>query len=69
MLKNIDYKRNIFGINFFLKLEELENINYYVMIEIGIFIVLWFRCKKFNLNYFIDLDKLIKFKNKKILNL
>ena len=69
LLKNIDYKRNILGINFPLKLEELENINYHVMIETGIPIALWSRCKKSNLNHLIDLDKLIKPKNKKILNL
>ena len=68
-LRKIDRQRNILGINFPLKLEELENINYHVMIETGIPIALWSRCKKSNLNHLIDLDKLIKPKNKKILNL
>lgn len=68
-MKNIDNKKKILGINFFFKIEELENIIYELMIEIGIFIVLWFRCKEFNVNYFIDLDILINFNNENVLNL
>ena len=59
-LKKIDYQRNILGINFPWKLEELANITYDVMIETGIPIALWSRCKESNVNHINDLDELIK---------
>jgi hypothetical protein len=68
-LKNIDCQRNILGINFPFKLEELENISYELMIETGIPIALWSRCKQHNVNHLIDLDTLINPDNENVLNL
>jgi len=68
-LKNVDCQRNILGINFPFKLEELENITYDVMIETGIPIALWSRCKESNVNHLIDLDTLINPDNENVLNL
>ena len=68
-LKNIDCQRNILGINFPFKLEELENISYELMIETGIPIALWSRCKQHNVNHVIDLDTLINPDNENVLNL
>ena len=68
-LKNIDCQRNILGINFPFKLEELENISYELMIETGIPIALWSRCKQYNVNHLIDLDTLINPNNENVLNL
>ena len=68
-LKNIDNKKNILGINFPFKIEELENITYELMIETGIPIALWSRCKESNVNHLIDLDTLINPNNENVLNL
>lgn len=68
-LKNIDNKKKILGINFPFKIEELENITYELMIETGIPIALWSRCKESNVNHLIDLDTLINPNNENVLNL
>jgi hypothetical protein len=68
-LKSVDFEKNILGINFPLKLEELENITYELMIETGIPIALWSRCKQHNVNHVIDLDTLINPDNENVLNL
>ena len=68
-LKNVDCQRNILGINFPFKLEELENISYELMIETGIPIALWSRCKQYNVNHLLDLDTLINPNNENVLNL
>ncbi|NEO54121.1 MAG: CHAT domain-containing protein [Okeania sp. SIO3B5] len=68
-LKIVDRKKNILGINFPSKLEELENISYELMIETGIPIALWSRCKESNVNHLLDLDTLINPSNDNVLNL
>ncbi|MDE5093301.1 MAG: CHAT domain-containing protein [Trichodesmium sp. St11_bin5] len=68
-LKNIDNKKKILGINLPFKIEELENITYELMIETGIPIALWSRCKESNVNHLIDLDTLINPNNENVLNL
>ena len=68
-LKIIDNKKKIIGINFHSDLQELENITYEFIIETGIPLALWSRCKQSNVNHIRDLDTLINPGNGEFLNL
>ena len=68
-LKLIDNEKAIIGINFPSDLQQLENITYEFIIETGIPLAFWSRCKASKVNRIRDLDTLINPSNNKVLNL
>ncbi|NER06022.1 MAG: hypothetical protein F6K17_27250, partial [Okeania sp. SIO3C4] len=68
-----DIQKNIQNINlsnYILTCEcQLENSSYELMIEMGIPIALWSRCKESNVNHFLELDELINPNNENVLNI
>ncbi|MDJ0730369.1 MAG: hypothetical protein QNJ33_10305 [Crocosphaera sp.] len=57
-LEIINEETKIFGINFASDLCEAKNLTYEFIIEAGIPLALWSRCKESNINHIQDLDKL-----------
>ena len=69
-LKILDNINTIIGINFPADLRQLENLSYNLIIQTGIPLALWSRCKKCDVNHITDLDRLIKPENSSnVLNL
>ena len=68
-LKIVDNKDGIIGINFPADLQELENMNYDFIIQTGIPLALWSRCKQSQENHIRELDILINPENGNVLNL
>ena len=68
-LKICDNQKEILGINLPSDLQELENISYESIIDIGVPLALWSRCKQTNVNHINDLDTLINPKQENTLNL
>ena len=65
-----DDEQMIIGINFSNDLQESEELDYEeLIIETGIPLALWSRCKASNVNHISHLDKLINPENENILNL
>ena len=65
-----DDDKMIIGINFSTDLQKLENLSYEeLIIETGIPLALWSRCKESSVNHIKDLDTLINPENNKVLNL
>ncbi|MFM7905320.1 MAG: hypothetical protein ACKPA9_09220 [Microcystis sp.] len=68
-LQNINDETKIFGINCVSDLCEGKNITYDFIIETGIPVALWSRCKDPNVNHLKDLDNLTSCKNNQSWNL
>jgi hypothetical protein len=68
-LKIFDNQKEIVGINLPADLQDLENLSYEFLIETGIPLALWSRCKQSNANHITDLDTLINPQQENILNL
>ena len=64
-----DDDKMIIGINFPSDLQKLENITYEFIIETGIPLALWSRCKACKVNHIRDLDTLINPSDSQVLNL
>lgn len=68
-LRIIDNTNTIIGINFLADLQQIENLTYNFIIQTGIPIALWSRCKECHENHIRDLDMLINPQNDTVLNL
>lgn len=64
-----DDDKKIIGINFPTEIQKLENITYEFIIETGIPLALWSRCKMSEVNHISDLDTLINPRNGQVLSL